>query len=244
MHDKAPAFYKDAFNCPHCSAFAAMSWEELQLPKTLFRDKTSSGIHIARCHSCKATSIWTGVLHAAPIVLAPLQPPPANNCSEATVLTAAETEKSIQLYPAISLAPMPSPDLPENCRDDYMEARDIFTRSPRAAAALLRLVVQKLCKHFGEPGRDINQDIGRLVDKGLPRPLQQALDTVRVIGNEAVHPGELDLNDSPEVVAALFKLVNLIVEKMITEPKQIAELYQTLPEKKLQGIEQRDKPKP
>lgn len=126
---------------------------------------------------------------------------------------------------------------------DYLEARAIEAQSPRAAAALLRLIIQKLCKHFGEPGKDINADIGRLVQKGLPKQLQEALDVVRVVGNEAVHPGEVDLEDNPEIVYTLFRLVNLIVEKMITEPKQYSDLYQSLPTKKLDGIAQRDKPK-
>lgn len=147
------------------------------------------------------------------------------------------------IYPAVAMAAMPSEDLPENCYVDYMEARAIASESPRAAAALLRLTVQKLCKHFGEPGRDINADIGSLVQKGLPKQLQEALDVVRVIGNEAVHPGEIDFEDNPGVAYSLFQLINLIVEKMITEPRQIAEIYQTLPAKKLAGITQRDKPK-
>jgi hypothetical protein len=235
MHYVAPAFYKKAFNCPHCNAHTQMHW----FPCYIFlegKGRVDVHMHRVTCDVCEDHAYWLG--ERLTKLNEGMRP---HDFHEYNRIAA---EKSFQVFPSISTAPMPNPDLPENCRDDYMEARDIFARSPRAAAALLRLVVQKLCKHFGEPGRDINQDIGRLVDKGLPRTLQQALDTVRVIGNEAVHPGELDLNDSPEAVAALFKLVNLIVEKMITEPKQIAELYQTIPEKKLQGIEQRDKPKP
>jgi len=141
----------------------------------------------------------------------------------------------------LSPAPMPNVDLPDDCFGDYLEAREIMQRSPRAAAALLRLVIQKLCRHFGEPGRDVNQDIAALVRQGLPVTMQQALDSVRVIGNEAVHPGELDVRDNPEVVSVLFTIVNLIVEKMLTEPRKIAELYQALPPRKLDGIAQRDK---
>jgi len=51
----------------------------------------------------------------------------------------------------------------------------------------------------------------------------------------------LNLNDDPVIVDSLFKLVNLIVERMLTEPRQENDLYRSLPPKKLKGIEQRDK---
>ncbi|MEN6452560.1 MAG: DUF4145 domain-containing protein [Thermoguttaceae bacterium] len=137
-------------------------------------------------------------------------------------------------------APLPHPDMPPEVREDFAEARSIVAKSPRGAAALLRLVVQKLMPVFGEKGKDINTDIANLVTKGLPVGLQQALDTVRVIGNDAVHPGELDLNDNPQVAQSLFNIVNMIVEKMITQPKELATIYGNLPQKKLDAIEKRD----
>jgi hypothetical protein len=94
---------------------------------------------------------------------------------------------------------------------------------------------------LGEDGKNINNDIKSLVAKGLPNKVQEALDSVRVIGNDAVHPGTLDLNDNREIAAKLFKLVNFIATKMISEPKEIDELYSSLPADKLKGIEDRDK---
>ncbi len=57
----------------------------------------------------------------------------------------------------------PNEDLLEDIQTDYLEARSIVTKSPRGAAALLRLSIQKLCKQLGESGKDINSDIGNLV---------------------------------------------------------------------------------
>ncbi len=130
--------------------------------------------------------------------------------------------------------------MPEDIRADYEEANTIANASPRGAAALLRLAIQKLCKHLGKPGKNINQDIADLVANGLPPKVQQALDSVRVIGNEAVHPGTIDLRDDRNTVAQLFRLTNFIVQKMISEPKEVDGIYSSLPESKREEIERRD----
>jgi uncharacterized protein DUF4145 len=144
------------------------------------------------------------------------------------------------LLPEVSTAPPANEDLSPEIQADYAEAASIAGRSARGAAALLRLALQKLCVQLGESGRDINGDIGELVRKGLDVRVQRALDTVRVIGNEAVHPGELDLKDDAETVGMLFVLLNSIANEMITQPRLKEELYGSLPGSKLRGIEVRD----
>jgi Domain of unknown function (DUF4145) len=106
-------------------------------------------------------------------------------------------------------------------RRDFAEARLIFLQSPRGAAALLRLAVQKLCAVLGELGKNINDDIASLVRKGLSVQVQQALDTVRVVGNDAVHLGQIDLNDDPTTAASLFELINMIVDEMISNRRKL-----------------------
>ena len=104
---------------------------------------------------------------------------------------------------------------------NFLTLSDIVARSARGAAALLRLCLQKLMNHLGKSGRNINEDIGELVKEGLPVPIQQALDVCRVIGNNAVHPGELLLEDSPEIANSLFGLINAIGHDRITHPKEL-----------------------
>jgi hypothetical protein len=115
--------------------------------------------------------------------------------------------------------------------------------SPRGAAALLRLAIQKLCKELGESGPNLNDDIASLVRKGLDPRVQMALDAVRVIRNQAVHPGQIELRDDRTTAEALFDLVNLICEKMITEPRHVEAVYKKLPENARKAIEKRDTPK-
>ncbi len=134
------------------------------------------------------------------------------------------------IFPAGVVAPVPHPDLFTGARSDYQEARSICEASPRAAAALLRLTIQKMCRHFGGSGRDIAADIEELVQRGLPVGVQQALALVRVIGDNAVDPGRIDARDNAQTAAALFRLINLIAEKLIAEPKEIGALLEGLPQ--------------
>ncbi len=134
----------------------------------------------------------------------------------------------------------PNEDLRDDIKKDYNEAATIVEKSPRAAEALLRLAVQKLCKQLGEKGEDLNEDIASLVKRGLPSQMQQSLDIVRVVGNESVHPGQINLNDDKEIAYRLFELINIITQAMISQPKEIAKLYSTLPKAKLEGIRDRD----
>ncbi|MBX3356740.1 MAG: DUF4145 domain-containing protein [Phycisphaeraceae bacterium] len=172
----------------------------------------NNDLHVGHCTHCKGRVIWF-----------------------------VDEFNSYMLWPfGMANAPLPHGDMPEDVKADYLEARNICKLSPRGAAALLRLAIQKLCKHLGETGENINADIGALVKKGLPVQIQKALDVVRVTGNNAVHPGELVLDDKPEIVSALFELVNLIIDNRIAEPKRIDALYNSLPSGALKGIKDRD----
>ena len=129
------------------------------------------------------------------------------------------------VYPFIGAAPIPNEDMPEDVAQLYEEARNIVSISPRAAAALLRLCVQMLCKHLGKPGKNINDDIANLVKNGLPVAVQMALDGVRIVGNGAVHPAEIDFNDDPSIAQKLFAMVNYICDNQLTQPKMAAQFY-------------------
>ena len=71
------------------------------------------------------------------------------------------------VYPYGGVAPSPHSDLSEGPRADYDEAAAVSGRSPRAAAALLRVCIERLVEEL-EPGKgDLNVKIGLLVSKGL-----------------------------------------------------------------------------
>jgi hypothetical protein len=143
------------------------------------------------------------------------------------------------LYPNRGNCPHPNPDMPAEIKKDYEEAASIASLSPKAAAALLRLAIQKLCIKLGGDGKNINSDIAFLVKNGLPDKVQKALDIVRVIGNNAVHPGQIDIDDF-EIVSNLFHLINVIAETMISIPNKIDTLYTLLPQTAIDAINNRD----
>lgn len=144
------------------------------------------------------------------------------------------------VYPDI-VAEEANQDMPESVKQLYDEAALIYNKSPRAACALLRLAIDRLCNCLGENDRDINKNIGALVSKGLPKEVQKALDVVRVVGNKAVHPGQISFDvDDTNTATMLMHLLNIIVERMISEPNEIEALYQGLPESVKESINKRD----
>lgn len=148
-------------------------------------------------------------------------------------------EKSL-VFPTINLAPKANPDMPEDVLKSYNEAAAIINISPRAAAALLRLAIQQLCINIlGKGGSDLNSAIGKLASQGLPAIVQQALDTIRVIGNNAVHPGQIDCDDANSV-NDLFIVTNVITEHLISTPKKITSMFSRLPDTAKQQIAKRD----
>ena len=211
-----PEFRAAAFTCPHpeCRTYATQEWQHLTTNEpTLVRLSKSLELPIP-----SETSIST-----------------CERCRRVAFWVDGK-----MVYPRFLPAPPAHEDLPGECRRDYEEARAVFAESPKASAALLRLVLEKLLIACGGQGK-IDGMIKTLVANGLPQQIQQAMDVCRVIGNEAVHPGSIDLSDTPEIALKLFGLVNFIVQNQITQQKEIGALFEGLPEAKKDGIRQRDK---
>ena len=212
-----PEFKKDAFNCPFCEAYAHQKWRF----RLLMYNSDLNDFSERRYDQLKFR--WLS----------------SSTCSCCDKTSFWIKEKLI--YPKSSIAPLPNKDMPEDVKEDYLEARIIVNDSPRGACALLRLALQKLMIHLGESGKNLNDDIGNLVSKGISPDIQKALDSIRVIGNNAVHPAELDLKDDVETAMILFRILNYIVNNQITSKKEIEMLYEGLPKDKIRGIENRDK---
>lgn len=229
---------KKTFYCPHCGICSNHVWHDVSVKniyhppykndaETVVTTEMSSQLikpilsNNGRAHTQVINNVFMSLCDA---------------CSEYCIWLGREI-----IYPENIPIILPNNDLEDHISDIFNEARTIFPKSPKGSAALLRLCIQYLCVQLGLEGKSIDQDIKILVSKGLPQQIQQSLDIVRVIGNEAVHPGVIDLSDDKEMALSLFELVNYIADEMITRPKKIDELYNKLPKNKLDGIKNRDK---
>lgn len=164
------------------------------------------------------------------------------NCSSCENFTLWVNERIV--YPKQTTVPPPNDDLDEDIKDLYIEASTILNDSPKGSTALLRLALQMLLKQVGKSGEKINDDIKDLVAEGLSPKIQQALDLLRVIGNNAVHPGQINLDDNADVAEKLFSILNFIADELITKPKELESLYADLiPLETQEHIKQRDKQK-
>lgn len=207
----APSLTEKSFTCPHCGVLARQT-------------KWGHSLDVAQHHFYYE--------HSLPVDSVSISK--CENCAKNCVWV-----NQLLVFPHTNNAPLPNPEMPPEVLADYNEAARIAVDSPRGSAALLRLAVQKLMKHLGQPGKNINDDIAELVAKGMPVQVQQALDIVRVTGNNAVHPGQLDTNDVL-VAQQLFPLLNVIVEYQISMPGRVTALYESLPQGARDGIARRD----
>lgn len=249
----SPSVRKTAFNCPNCDALAMQEWHTLLISELPQNEKLPK---IMDSESRKAISfediddpkdiekyrqVADKLVNGWPVItefnndLLNVYVAHCFNCKEISMWI---HEKLV--FPQRGQAPQANPDLPDDIRRDYDEANSILDLSPRGSAALLRLAIQKLCMVLGLPGKNLNKDIGELVSKGLDQQVQMALDAVRVIGNNAVHPGQMDLRDDRSTAESLFELLNLIAERMISQPKRISDVYEKLPKRDRDAIENRD----
>jgi hypothetical protein len=254
-----PSLSKTAFSCPHCGAYTTQHWYTMNaapygednrtptIPEESLVESLRNNIDTPEDETNDLVKWVNDMLSGKPFFESSNSSlycaPVVNNCNISRCYNCKEISVWVHdkiVYPNTKIGIKPNPDLPEHIQALFNEAREIAELSPKGAAALLRLCIQYLCIELGEKGGKIDKDIASLVSKGLNPMVQKALDVVRVVGNEAVHPGEINLDDDKGIAIKLFSLVNLISEQMISHPKHVNALYGDLPEDKLKGIEQRN----
>jgi Domain of unknown function (DUF4145) len=254
-----PSLGAESFSCPHCGAFAQQSWFRGFLVNFTLRTEKPQIIEYSTVAHDRAEEIEDKVERRRMVefyerleknFLTYISNAYDSSTSSALVNFCfshchscggfAIWVKDRFVYPEKESTFIAHDEMPDDVREDFKEAASIVDKSPRGAAALLRLAIQKLMPALGEKGKDLNEDIASLVKRGLEVDVQRALDVVRVIGNNAVHPGQIDLKDNQATAASLFGLVNLIVERRIATPKRIKEIFDGLPQGALEQIAKRD----
>jgi hypothetical protein len=255
----SPSIEQTAFDCPHCGAFTSQEWFKLHASKLDGEQRVPNIPNGERRRQFESDNEipeqvkvmileWVDRMRGglvffdrgheevrSHLAVENLFLGQCYNCKKISVWV---HERLV--FPPQGCGVLPHSDLPPEIVADFEEARRILELSPRGSAALLRLCVQKLCVVIGEKGRNIDEDIGNLVKKGLNPIIQKALDVVRVIGNEAVHPGVLDLRDDRATEAQLFEIINIIAEQMLGGPKKVQSMYDSLPIEKRNAIDARN----
>lgn len=220
-----PKLDKKAFNCPHCGAFAKQRWYSLILKEfntaVFFRNNNGPSSH-------SEDIIFLDDNFRA------------SKCDHCEKLALWNNQKMV--YPRSITVENPNPDMPEVAKGLYIESAQILQDSPRASAALLRLALQEILNEVVKGGEknNINKNIG-ILSKEVDKTTQKALDLIRINGNNAVHPGEIQIKE--ETTEYMYKLLNIIVQKLISDKKQIDDLFEKLPKNIKESIERRESKK-
>ncbi|WP_257933328.1 DUF4145 domain-containing protein [Campylobacter lari] len=202
-----PFFKGKAFNCPHCRAYSSMQWNNFLgrdiLNSIIIKQVEGYSFFESTCYLCKRSVIWY------------------------------LKDENPKIFFPREVAIPPEENMPENVKEIYEEASLVLGDSPRASCALLRLALQELMKYLKEniqiynglKNRNINEDIKEIINIGnfyqeQKESLEEAMNSIRLIGNKASHPSELDINDNSEIANILFEMINFIVGEIITKPKE------------------------
>lgn len=220
-----PELDKKAFNCPHCGAFANQRWYSLMFNKYDTKVIFSNN---------------NGPISRSKDIIFLDDNFRASKCDHCEKLALWKDLKII--YPRSITVESPNPDMPEVAKGLYMESAQILQDSPRASAALLRLALQEILNKVIEGGEknSINDNI-RIIGGQVDKRTRDALDIIRFKGNQAVHPGEIRIEE--ESTKPMYKILNIIVQKLISDEKQIDDLYEELPESFKESIDRRDNKK-
>lgn len=226
--------------CPHCFKISSQNWHfeigpfhrennrvpfytnvnpaklvENEEPKRPFDEDNLAGIILSTCSKCDATTYWLKSMDG----------------------------DELQLYPHnFSNYPQPHEDMPKGIRKTFKEAGSVMHLSLGSSAALARLTLENLLIHLGYEDGTLNVKIGNVIKDGeISKKTEKALDVIRVYGNSGAHSGIINLEEQPWVPSTLLKLINSVVDDLITAPKEIDDMFDAMPTGIKAGIEKRDK---
>jgi hypothetical protein len=250
----SPAIDQLAFNCPHCNALTRQFWfsvhadplkadekpvvataetvnaltfgdvEEAERdPKLKWAERVASGRPFLEVHRQFRSRDVQNVSISY-----------CFNCNEMCLWVCDQL-----IWPRRAGDPEPklhaSPDIQRNDED----GSQTLEASPRGAAALLRLVIEKVCKELGESGESPKDDLASFVQEDVDARVQKVLEAMRIIESNAVRPAEIGVGDNRATAETLSGLVNLICEKMTIEPRHLQAMYTKLREGAQNAMERR-----
>jgi hypothetical protein len=241
---REPVLGAASFNCPHCGALAQQATGGLAM-RTLSAADVEQAIRDVEEGDPQGPESMAMALQWILGGNRQLVSPQTNfddhfitGCLACRLL--AYWHGDTMVWPLIRRGRQSDDDMPADIAALYEEARDVAQRSPRAAATLLRVALERLVNLLVPGSESLNNKIGVLVGRGLSPRVQKAMDAARIFGNDSAHPGELDLSDTARTTDTLFDVINIIVRQVLTDEKVINELYERIPEPKQAAIDRRN----
>lgn len=216
----------NAFTCPNCNAYTQQSWFALFSTPTdqlnNYNPLPVNNFMLVECFVCRNKSVWMkDMVQSAQFPM---------------------TEWKIVWPEPVPQEYTPVDGMPEAVLGIYEEASSIAHLSPSAAAALLRKALEVLLRLTLDDDKiKPNDAIAKLFQNGLIGDKEKMIaDIVRISGNSAIHPGQINSMDSQEILPSLFDFINILTDKLIIEPQRLNELYESLPTGQREAIERRD----
>ena len=177
-----PALGAQSFTCPHCGALAHQTWlrpflmygkdqtPRMPSPDVVDRIRADRKLEnkediIKYLNRVLAREVFIESHENSVYLKSELANINISRCYSCGAFALWVADKLI--YPEQILKIQPNEDMPHEIKLDFVEAASIVDQSPRGAAALLRLCLQKLTAHLGLKGKNLDDDIGSLVKNGI-----------------------------------------------------------------------------
>lgn len=95
------------------------------------------------------------------------------------------------IYPMFEARGADLDSIPDELKNDYIEASKVLQLSPKASATLSRRCLQGILRDQGINKRTLSQEIDEVIANGnLPNALRDNVDAIRNVGNFAAHPSK------------------------------------------------------
>lgn len=204
MRDKytPPKLGANAFDCPYCRVCMGQTWEDI----------SSHNLNI----KCLENTPQDAYLHTYNT-----QRSVCDKCKGECLWI-----EERMVFPDTGTAPQATEYMSTDIRKIYDEASRVLSKSPRSAAALLRLALEKQCKELGSTGKNLHEDITFIVEtKNVSSEVEDAMNDLRIAGNLAVHAGIINLHEDEKNVPIMFDLINFIIEELIARPQKRKEFH-------------------
>jgi hypothetical protein len=141
-----------------------------------------------------------------------------------------EITKEEVIFPKVILPKKLESEIPQNYRDDYMEAYAVLPVSPKASAAISRRLLQHILREeYKIKKGSLDKEIEEFIHLGnVPSHIGEAVDAVRNVGNFAAHPLKdtstgVVVDVEPGEAEWLLEVIDALFDFTFVQPRKLQE---------------------